>query len=47
VVEAKPEGVFEQAAKDSALKYKYKPRVVDGVAMDVAGVQTRITFEID
>lgn len=32
---------------DAALKFKYKPRVVDGQPMEVAGVQNRITFEID
>ena len=47
VIEAKPEGVFDQAAMNAALKFKYKPRVVDGVAMSVAGVQNKISFEID
>jgi len=47
VVEAKPEGIFDQAAINAALKFKYKPRVVDGVAMSVAGVQNKISFEID
>jgi protein TonB len=47
VVNAEPEGVFDRAALDAVVKFKYKPRVVDGVAMEVAGVQNRITFEID
>lgn len=47
VIEAKPEGVFDRAAMDAALKFKYKPRVVDGVATEVAGVQNKISFEID
>ncbi len=47
VVEAKPEGIFERAALDAAAKFKYKPRVVDGVAMEVAGVQNKISFQID
>lgn len=47
VIEAKPEGVFNRAAMDAALKFKYKPRVVDGVATEVAGVQNKISFEID
>lgn len=47
VIAAKPEGVFERAALDAVVKFKYKPRVVDGVAMEVAGVQNRITFEIE
>jgi len=47
VVEAKPESIFDRAAMDAALKFKYKPRVVDGVATEVAGVQNKITFQID
>jgi len=47
VVEAKPEGIFDQAAKDAALKFKYKPRVIDGVATEVAGVQNKITFKMN
>lgn len=47
VVEAKPEGIFDQAAMDAAKKFKYKPRVVNGEPIAVAGVQNRITFKID
>ena len=47
VVKAKPEGIFDRAALDAVAKFKYKPRVVDGVAMAVAGVQNKISFEIE
>ncbi|WP_206483536.1 energy transducer TonB [Thalassotalea sp. G2M2-11] len=47
VIEANPEGIFDRAALDAALKFKYKPRVVDGNATEVAGVQNKISFEID
>jgi len=47
VLEAEPEGIFERAAIDAVLKFKYKPRVINGEPTDVAGVQTRVTFEID
>jgi protein TonB len=47
VIQAEPEGVFERAALDAVVKFKYKPRVVDGVAMSVSGVQNKISFEID
>ncbi|BBO29113.1 protein TonB [Marisediminitalea aggregata] len=47
VIEANPEGIFEQAAMDAAMKFKYKPRVVNGEATEVSGVQNRITFQID
>jgi len=46
VIEAEPENIFDRAAMDAALKFKYKPRVVDGVAMEVAGVQNKISFQI-
>lgn len=47
VVEAEPANIFDRAALDAAAKFKYKPRVVDGQAVEVAGVQNKITFEID
>jgi len=47
VVEAQPEKTFDKAALKSASRYKYKPRVINGRAVEVPGVRTRITFEID
>jgi periplasmic protein TonB len=47
VVEAQPQGIFDQAAKEAALKFKYKPRVIDGQATEVAGVQNKITFKMN
>ena len=46
VIEAKPPGIFNRAAINAAMKYKYKPKVVNGEAIDVAGVKTRIIFEL-
>lgn len=46
VVQAEPEGLFDQAAIDAALKFKYKPRVMNGEPTAVSGVQNRITFEM-
>ncbi len=40
-------GLFERAATRAVLKFKYKPRVVDGIPVDVPGVKTRITFKIE
>ena len=37
---------FEQAAIEAALKFKYKPRTVDGEPIEVPGVQNRITFTL-
>ena len=39
--------LFERAATRAVLKFKYKPRVVDGIPVDVTGVKTRITFKIE
>ena len=47
VVEAQPEGFFEKAATKAALRFKYKPRVIDGKPQIVRGVEHLITFEID
>ncbi len=47
VVTAEPEAIFDRAALDAALKFKYKPRVVNGEAVEVAGVQNKISFQIN
>lgn len=47
VIEAQPANIFEQAALDAAKKFKYKPRVINGEATSVSGVQNRITFKIN
>jgi protein TonB len=47
IVEAQPSGIFDRAAIQAAAKFKYKPRVVDGVAIEVPGVQNKITFLIE
>lgn len=39
--------LFERAATRAVLKFKYKPRVVDGVPVDVPNVKTRISFRIE
>ena len=38
--------LFQQASIQAALKFKYKPRVMDGQAVEVPGVQNKFTFEI-
>ena len=47
IIEAKPQGIFDKAAIKSALHYKYKPRVIDGEPVEVHGVRTKITFELE
>ena len=47
VVEADPPGVFDGAAVDAVMKFKYKPRVIDGRPVEVEGVQNLIRFELE
>ena len=46
-VDCEPAGVFEKASVKAALKFKYKPRVVDGEPIEVAGVQNKFTYELE
>jgi protein TonB len=46
-VDCQPAGVFESASVKAATKFKYKPRVVDGEAIEVAGVQNKFTYELE
>jgi protein TonB len=46
-VDCSPEGVFERASLKAAEKFKYKPRVVDGEPIEVAGVQNKFTYELE
>jgi len=39
--------LFDRAATRAVLKFKYKPRVVDGVPVAVPGVTTRIRFQLE
>lgn len=47
IVTASSSSMFESAAKKAALKYKYKPRQVGGKPVDVAGVEVRVSFEME
>ncbi len=47
VVEADPPGYFERAAIRAAQKFRYKPRVVNGQAVEVRGVRYMFTFKLD
>lgn len=46
VVEAQPERMFDRAAIAAAEKFRYKPRVINGKAVEVEGVQNLIRFEM-
>ena len=42
-----PPGIFDRAAMRSALKYKYKPQIRDGEAIEVPNVRTVVIFKIE
>ena len=46
-VDCQPSGIFDRASVKAATKFKYKPRVVDGEPIEVAGVQNKLTYELE
>lgn len=47
VVEADPPVVFDKASIEAAMKFKYRPRVVDGSAIEVRGVRNLFRYTLD
>jgi protein TonB len=48
VVESEcPRSVFKRASVDAAAKFKYKPRVIDGQAVEVPGVRNKFTYRLE
>ncbi len=47
VIESEPSSIFDRAAMQAVLKFKYKPRVVDGKAISVPGIEHLITFRLE
>jgi protein TonB len=47
VIEYEPSPIFNKAALAAALKFKYKPRVVNGEPIEVHGVLNKITFQLE
>lgn len=41
-----PSNIFDSSALKAAAKFKYKPKVIDGVPTATTGVQNKITFEL-
>ena len=39
--------VFKSASVKAVLKWKYKPRVIDGEPIDSPGVETRLTYKFE
>jgi periplasmic protein TonB len=47
VVDADPKGLFDEAAIRSILRWRYNPKVEEGVPVERVGVQTIVRFEMD
>lgn len=47
VVDADPPDVFNAAAIKAVERWKYNPKVEDGVALEHRGVQVRLTFKLE
>jgi protein TonB len=47
IVDADPPGIFNRSALRSIVKWKYKPRILNGKAVARPGVQHLITFELE
>ena len=45
VVEAEPSGIFDRVSIDAALKFKYRPRVVNGEPIEVRGVRNLFRYQ--
>ena len=47
VLEAYPARIFDAASIQATARFKYKPRVVDGKAVEVHGIQNKFTFRLE
>jgi protein TonB len=47
VLDADPRGYFEKSAEQAVLKYKYKPKIEDGTAVERTGVQIILSFKLN
>jgi protein TonB len=47
VVKAEPQNIFDDAALKAIARWRYNPKVENGVAVERVGVQTRIVFELE
>ena len=47
VVDAMPKNIFDDAALKAIARWRYNPKVENGVAVERVGVQTRIVFQLE
>jgi protein TonB len=46
-IDCEPPGMFDSASVKASLKFKYKPRVVDGEPIEVPGVRNKFTYTLE
>ncbi len=47
IVDSNPGSIFNRAALRAISKWKYKPKIVDGVPVERHGIKVKLTFELD
>jgi protein TonB len=47
VIDADPKDYFDRSATKAVLRYKYKPKIENGVAVDQPGVRVLVSFELE
>lgn len=47
LVDSEPAGVFEQSARNALVQFEFQPRIDDGLAVDVPGVQYLFRYELE
>lgn len=45
-LDCSPKGIFERASLKASTKFKYKPRIEDGEAIEVTGVKNKFTYRL-
>lgn len=46
-IDCSPPNYFEKTSIAAAKKFKYKPRIIDGEPVEVAGVKNKFTYKLD
>lgn len=47
VIDSEPRGIFDRVSIQAALKFKYRPRVVNGEPIEVRGVRNLFRYELE
>ena len=47
VIDADPKGIFDDAALKAIARWKYNPKVENGVAVERRGIRIQLTFELE